>query len=258
MGTTFATTASGDLNEPYGLSFDSSGNLYVANSGDGTIEKFTSQGTGSTFASGLATPAGIAFGPLLAPAVAQGVDIVLINGDSLTVSGAGTTGVYRGQPVTSPMAQMSSYTDDGVYNASGDAAAVETDGNSTFTLSTGGSINDAHGYYGLYAAGSGQITLSGGTITATSNYSRGGIYAPGSSSITVSSGSITVGDGVYAIYSTGGGEPFLSRAAPSRAATLERPALSPTMQLRSPSAAARSALATTAPATAWGRITAVR
>ena len=54
--TTFARTG---LNSPYGLAFDSGGNLYAANNGNGTIEKFTPGGVGSVFASGV-TPYGLA------------------------------------------------------------------------------------------------------------------------------------------------------------------------------------------------------
>ncbi len=48
VGSTFATT---NLAVPYGLAFDSAGNLYVANNQDGTIMRFTSGGVGSLFAS---------------------------------------------------------------------------------------------------------------------------------------------------------------------------------------------------------------
>jgi sugar lactone lactonase YvrE len=49
------------LNDPEGLAFDSSGNLYVANSGNSTLEKFTTSGSGSIFASsGLYSPVDIA------------------------------------------------------------------------------------------------------------------------------------------------------------------------------------------------------
>jgi hypothetical protein len=59
---TFATAFSG-LSSPQGLAFDSAGNLYVANSGNGTIEKFTPEGIGSVFASGLNSPSSIAIFP---------------------------------------------------------------------------------------------------------------------------------------------------------------------------------------------------
>src|SRR5215467_12246859 len=50
------------LSLPNGLAFDASGNLYVANYGDNTIEKFTPDGVGSVFANtGLNGPWGLVF-----------------------------------------------------------------------------------------------------------------------------------------------------------------------------------------------------
>lgn len=47
---------------PIGLAFDSAGNLFVSAEGNpGTILKFTPDGTGSTFATGLTFPRGLAF-----------------------------------------------------------------------------------------------------------------------------------------------------------------------------------------------------
>jgi sugar lactone lactonase YvrE len=63
---TFAGAVSG-LNDPLGLTFDGSGNLYVANSGGGlqgtpSIEEFDSSGIGSVFTtSGLSFPTALAF-----------------------------------------------------------------------------------------------------------------------------------------------------------------------------------------------------
>ena len=59
MAAVFASTG---LNGPVGLAFDASGNLFVANSGDNTIEKFAPNGVGTVFAStGLNGPLGLAF-----------------------------------------------------------------------------------------------------------------------------------------------------------------------------------------------------
>lgn len=55
--------ANAGINNPRGLAFDSAGNLYVANGGDGTIRKFTPDGTGSIFATGLIAPTSIAIQP---------------------------------------------------------------------------------------------------------------------------------------------------------------------------------------------------
>jgi sugar lactone lactonase YvrE len=54
--TTFASTST-----PYGLAFDTSGNLYVANDAPGTVSKVTPGGTVTQFASGFSEPTGIAF-----------------------------------------------------------------------------------------------------------------------------------------------------------------------------------------------------
>ena len=56
--TTFATT---DLNNPQGLAVDSSGNIYVANPGDNTINKFNSTGSYvSSITTNISLPQGLA------------------------------------------------------------------------------------------------------------------------------------------------------------------------------------------------------
>ncbi len=59
-GQDLGTFASG-LSSPQGLAFDSEGNLFVANGGDGTVSKIAMDGTVSTFASGFLVPTGLAF-----------------------------------------------------------------------------------------------------------------------------------------------------------------------------------------------------
>jgi len=66
VGTTIAATkavfANTNLNVPYGLAFDSSGNLYAANVVDNTISKFNSAGTYlSNITGNLNRPVGLAF-----------------------------------------------------------------------------------------------------------------------------------------------------------------------------------------------------
>ena len=55
-----STFASG-FNLPFGLAFDSAGNLYVANAGNNTVSEVTPAGAVSTFASGFNLPVGLAF-----------------------------------------------------------------------------------------------------------------------------------------------------------------------------------------------------
>ena len=55
------TTFASGLSSPAGLAFDGSGNLFESDIGSSNIYKFTSGGTKTTFASGLSTPAGMAF-----------------------------------------------------------------------------------------------------------------------------------------------------------------------------------------------------
>jgi hypothetical protein len=59
-GGTRTTFASG-LNQPFGLVFDSAGNLFEADQSSGNIYEFTPGGTRTTFASGLISPTGLAF-----------------------------------------------------------------------------------------------------------------------------------------------------------------------------------------------------
>ena len=49
------------LDEPYGLAFNSAGNLFEADYGSGNIYEYTPGGARSTFASGLNGPYGLAF-----------------------------------------------------------------------------------------------------------------------------------------------------------------------------------------------------
>jgi sugar lactone lactonase YvrE len=51
----------GQVGNPYGLAFDSTGNLFVADGANGKIYKVTSDGTRTTFASGFNWPWGLAF-----------------------------------------------------------------------------------------------------------------------------------------------------------------------------------------------------
>jgi DNA-binding beta-propeller fold protein YncE len=88
------------LNAATGLAFDSAGNLYAANSGSSTIEKFTPGGVGSVFATtGLSYPFGLAFdsaGNLYAGNMGNGT-IEKIAPDGTASLFASTTGSNRPQ-----------------------------------------------------------------------------------------------------------------------------------------------------------------
>ena len=60
-GTPVVTTFATGFNGPVNLAFDSSGNLYVSNSGGNTVSEVTPAGVVSTFASGFNSPYGLAF-----------------------------------------------------------------------------------------------------------------------------------------------------------------------------------------------------
>jgi sugar lactone lactonase YvrE len=65
IAATKAVFSSSNLNNPYGLAFDSSGNLYAANFGDSTISKFNASGTYvSNISTNLIHPTGLAFDSL--------------------------------------------------------------------------------------------------------------------------------------------------------------------------------------------------
>jgi sugar lactone lactonase YvrE len=60
-GATAGTFSSGGFGEPEGIAFDNSGNLFVADSLNGVIDKITSGGVETPFASGLNNPDELAF-----------------------------------------------------------------------------------------------------------------------------------------------------------------------------------------------------
>jgi streptogramin lyase len=62
QGGSVSVFATSGLNEPVGLAFDAAGDLFVASSGNNTIEKFTPNGVGTVFASTrFVGPTGLAF-----------------------------------------------------------------------------------------------------------------------------------------------------------------------------------------------------
>ena len=87
-----STFHSGGLGEPEGLAFDTAGNLLVADSLNGAIDKFTPGGTGTTFAFGLGDINSLAFdhaGNLFAAGYANGTIYEFTPGGSQSTFASG-------------------------------------------------------------------------------------------------------------------------------------------------------------------------
>jgi hypothetical protein len=175
----------------------------------------------------IATAFGIAtltnLGLIASPVSAQ--SLLLNDGDNITVGGTGTSGIYNGQPVGLPISSYNSYDGSGgVFLPGGNSAAVETTGTANFNLTTGGGLSSAT--YALAVNGSGEVNVSGGTISVGSyevgvytnssssgpvNISGGNIIATGPQATAVSvtgSGPVTISGGHISSTSTSGNEGF--------------------------------------------------
>jgi sugar lactone lactonase YvrE len=106
-GATDGSGTSAQFNLPSGLAFDGGGNLFVADTGNGTIRKITPAGAVSTFA-GIAGPGGFADGPAgsaqfnspLGIAVAANGDVFVADGGNhciRRISGGGVS-TFAGSP----------------------------------------------------------------------------------------------------------------------------------------------------------------
>jgi sugar lactone lactonase YvrE len=85
-----------NLNNPWGLAFDRSGNLYVSSSGDDLVYRFTPSGSGSIFAgAGLSDPRGLAFdggGNLYVANAGSGTIVKITPGGTSSVFASGLSG----------------------------------------------------------------------------------------------------------------------------------------------------------------------
>ena len=88
IAATMAVFTSSNLNEPAGLAFDTSGNLYAANVGNDTISKFNSSGAYvSNISSNLIGPVGLAFD--------SSGNLYAANISNSTISKFDSSGVYQ-------------------------------------------------------------------------------------------------------------------------------------------------------------------
>ncbi len=127
----------------------------------------------------------------LAPA-AYAQSLTLNSGDVVTVSRAGTVGIIGGKPVANTTSS---------YDNGQDFYAVQTTGTAAFTLATGGVVTGTYNNTGLYATGSGPLTISGGTVTVSDN--SVGVDTFGSGPVILTGGSISTGNSSTGLYAQG-------------------------------------------------------
>ncbi len=128
----FADTGS---SRPYGLAFDTSGNLYAAYLNTNTISKFAPDGSSSIFASGLSGPFGLAFDSAdqlyVSNAVAGTIQRFTTSGTDLGIFASGLS-----------VPQGMAFDRDGFLYAASEAALIykiATDGSTTTLASSVGS-----------------------------------------------------------------------------------------------------------------------
>ncbi len=159
------------MQNPYGLAFDSSGNLYVANGSLNNIAKVTPAGVVSTFASGFSQPQQIAFD-------ASG-NLYVANGNGFTISKVTPDGV------------VSTYASGTTYNlvavafdASGNLYAASYGSNSISKVGPGGGTLSPFVTSGLNGPGSlvvdphGNLYVSNLGNNTISTVTPGGTVAP--------------------------------------------------------------------------------
>ena len=102
----------------------------------------------------------------------------LQSGDSVAVSGAGTQGIYQGQPVSNTTT---------TYTSNANVSAVSTSAGSLFTLGSGGTLM---GPGDVLAVGGGTVAVNGGTITASGSGPFGAAIG-----LAQSGGAVTINQG---------------------------------------------------------------
>jgi sugar lactone lactonase YvrE len=201
-GSTDGTGGSATFSNPTGICVDSSGNLYVADTGNNTIRKITSSGTSSTLA-GSATQSGSTDGTGSAGLFSAPSGICIDSSGNLYVADTGNNTIRK---VTSAGAVT---TIAGSPNAAG-----SLDGASSLLKGPRGVAVDSAG--NLYIADSGNSLvrkLSGGVMTTLAGSPGVFSYAPGTGSqalfdvpvaiASTSSGTLYVGSTLAYVISQG-------------------------------------------------------
>ena len=121
------------LDDPEGLAFDSAGNLYVADSGDGTISKIDPAGNVSIFASGLNGPTALAFDSSGNLCVATPANQTILKIDS-----SGNVSVFAtGMAFNTDGAYLASDNAGNIYaNTSNTVQSFDSNGNRSTVIST--------------------------------------------------------------------------------------------------------------------------
>src|SRR5208337_4416979 len=125
---TFVPSNAG-LDGPYCMSFDASGNLYVANAENNTISKVTPAGTVSTFvSSGLSDPSGLAFDS------SGNLYVANYSGNTISkVTPGGTVSTFVSSGLSGP--------GDLAFDASGNLYVANYSGNTISKVTPGGTVS---------------------------------------------------------------------------------------------------------------------
>ncbi len=169
IASTVSTFASTNLSDPYGLAFDSSGNLYAANYGDSTISKFNAQGNYvSKITSNLSGPLSLAFDST--------GNLYAANFDNNTISKFNSGGGYLGNINTNL-----NYPSGLVFDSSGTLLAANSANNTISKFNSSGVYqsnisSNLNKPYGMVFDGSGNLYVANFGNSTISKYNSSGVY----------------------------------------------------------------------------------
>src|SRR5208337_3322479 len=164
---TFVPSNAG-LDGPYCMSFDASGNLYVANAENNTISKVTPAGTVSTFvSSGLSDPSGLAFDS------SGNLYVANYSGNTISkVTPGGTVSTFVSSGLSGP--------GDLAFDASGNLYVANYSGNTISKVTPGGTVSTfvssgLSGPGGLAFDASGNLYIVNGGANTISKVTPAGV-----------------------------------------------------------------------------------